>query len=108
MTTDTDPDQDPDLAVDRRAIRLSVRAIVIGFWSAVVGLLVLYVSLSVADLAPTPRATTAGSAAGATTGVPVVEPLTRALVALWSGGVVAVVLGAVLAVVGVRVLRTAS
>lgn len=88
--------------LERSVLRTSARAVVLGFWTTLFGLLVVYLAVRVgAIIAASPTTTGMMGDLGLDTA------LRQSLLTVYGGGVVAIALGVFIIGIGLRFLRTA-
>ncbi|MFB6104770.1 MAG: hypothetical protein ABEJ57_06785 [Halobacteriaceae archaeon] len=88
--------------LERSVLRTSARAVVLGFWTTLLGLLVVYLGVRAgALLASTSSSTGMVGALGLT------AAFRESLLAVYSGGTIAIAVGLFLIGVGLRFLGTA-
>jgi|GEM_PF-5256039 len=89
--------------LERSVLRTSARAVVLGFWTTLLGLLVVYLGVRAGAL----LASSSPSSAGMAGDLGLTTALRQSLLTVYSGGAIAIAVGLFIIGVGLRFLRTA-
>lgn len=88
--------------IERSVLRTSARAVVLGFWTTLLGLLVIYLAVRAGAVLTTTSETT-----GVAGTLGLTAAIRESLLTVYGGGIVAVAIGIFIIGIGMRFLRTA-